>query len=106
MSAMPHCRHDDDATEPGRDRGADCRRHRRRRLRGALPRVRRQHGSHRRRSARIPALLRRILAFGVGLLGAFLLPLAFPSGSRLIALGVSLLVFVAILVVAGVLLFR
>lgn len=45
-------------------------------------------------------------AFGIGLLGAFLLPLAFPSGSRLIALGVSLLVFVLILVVAGVLLFR
>ena len=39
-----------------------------------------------------------VFAFGVGLLGAFLLPLAFPSGSRLSALGVSLLVFVAILV--------
>jgi hypothetical protein len=47
-----------------------------------------------------------LFAFAAGLLAAFVLPLAFPSGRRLSALGVSLLALVAILVAAGVLLFR
>lgn len=45
------------------------------------------------------------VAFGIGLLAALVLPVAFRSGTRLVALGISLLTFVLVLIGAVALLF-